>query len=81
MGELKAKKSREDQTIVSSTRYHQSSCTPVIAGSRTVMQNKHRNPRRNNLQSTQTGDNQIQYYVQEFLHDRSGHTFTHPVLQ
>jgi len=30
--------------------------------------------------STQTGENQLQYYEQELLHERSGHTFTHPVL-
>jgi len=31
--------------------------------------------------STKTGENQLQYYEQELLHERSGHTFTHPVLQ
>lgn len=51
----------------------------MTAGSRTVMQTKYLNPLQE--QSTQTGENQLQYYEQELLHERSGHTFTHPVLQ
>ena len=43
------------------------------------MQTKHLNPLQE--QSTQTGENQIEYYEQEFFHEQSGHTFTHPVLQ
>lgn len=50
--ELIAKNSRKDQTNVSSSLYHQSSCTPMTAGSRTGMQTKYLNPTQE--QSTQT---------------------------